>query len=289
MKKLLLIDSHALIYRMYHAMAPLTSPDNEPVGAVYGLSGLLLKIKSEINPDYIAACFDRKERTFRKEKYEEYKAHRAPMPDDLVAQLSKTREVFEVLNIKQFEIPGFEADDLIGTLTGKLKNNPDLQIVILTGDRDLLQLVDDDKVVVRLMKNGGDQTQEYNEVRVKEEYGLSPKQLVELKGFTGDASDNIPGVDSVGPKTATPLIQEFGTVEGVYDNLVIITSKVAKKLEGKKEVALLSRDLATIHCAAPLFIDSLEDLKALPLDKSALKTFFEKYAFSSLLRRLEEL
>ncbi len=289
MKKLLLIDSHALIYRMYHAMAPLTSPENEPVGAVYGLAGLLLKIYHDINPDYIIACFDRKERTFRKEKYEEYKAHRQPMPDDLVSQLAKIREVFDAFHIKQFDLPGFEADDLIGTLAEKLKRQPGTQVVILSGDRDLLQLVDDDHVVVRLMRNGGNETVEYNEAHVKEEYGLAPAQLIELKGLIGDTSDNIPGVEGVGPKTATPLIQEFKTIEEIYDNLVIVNPKIAKKFEGKKEIALMSRDLATIHRNAPIFIDSIEDAKVLPFDKVALKAFFEKYAFSSLIRQLEEL
>jgi DNA polymerase I len=288
MEKLLLIDGHALIYRMYHAMAPLTSPENEPVGAVYGLAGLLLKIRNEIKPDYIVACFDRKERTFRKEKYEEYKAHRQPMPDDLVAQLLKVKDVFDVYRIKQYELPGFEADDLIGTFAEKLKKEKDLQIVILSGDRDLLQLVEGDKVVVRLMKNGGDNTAEYNEARVKEEYGLDPKQIIELKGLVGDTSDNIPGVEGVGPKTATPLLQEFKTIDELYENLMIVNPKVAKKFEGKKDVAILSRDLATIHRNAPIFLDALEDLRMLPLDKPALTAFFNKYAFTSLLHRLED-
>ncbi len=287
MRKLLLIDSHAIIHRMYHAMAPLTGPDNEPVGAIYGVAKLLLKIMTEQKPDYIAACFDRPEPTFRKEAYDGYKATRQPVDAELISQLIKAREIFEWFKIKQFELAGFEADDLIGTLAIKLKSEPDLQISILSGDRDLLQLVEDDKVVVDLLVNGDQRILRMNEQAVMDKYGLKPKQIIDLKGLIGDASDNIPGVAGIGEKSATPLLQEFGTIDGVYENLVIISPKTAKKLEGSEKVARLSRDLATIHTTVPIFIDSLADLRAMPLDKAALKAHFNSLGFISLVRQLE--
>jgi DNA polymerase I len=287
MKKLLLIDSHALIHRMFHAMAPLTGPQGEPVGALYGLAKLLLKIKAELNPDYIAACGDRPEPTFRKEQYTAYKATRQPTDTDLIPQITKMREVFDWFKIRFFELPGFEADDLIGTLATKLKMEPDLQIIILSGDRDMLQLVEGDKVVVDLLVNGDQRTILMNEGMVFEKYGLKPKQIIDLKGLIGDTSDNIPGVMGIGEKSATPLLQEFETIEGIYENLVIISPKTAKKLEGHIEEARMSRDLATIHTTVPIFIDSLEDLKALPLDKPSLITNFSGLGFVSLIRQLE--
>ncbi len=286
MKKLLLIDAHALIHRMYHAMAPLTGPNGEPVGALYGLAKLLLKIKTELNPDYIAACADRPEPTFRKEQYKEYKATRAPIDAELIPQIKQAREVFDWFKIKVFEMPGFEADDLIGTLATKLKGEG-LQIIILSGDRDLLQLVDGEKVVVDLLVNGDQRTMLMNEQAVRDKYGLAPKQIIDLKGLIGDASDNIPGVMGIGEKTATPLLQEFGTVDAIFENLMIINPKVAKKLEGKEEIAKLSRDLATIKNDSPVFLDSLEDVRAFPLDKQKLAADFSGLGFVSLVRTLE--
>ncbi len=287
MKKLLLIDSHALIHRMYHAMAPLTTPDGEPIGAIYGLSQLLMRMITEtVKPDYVAACFDRPEPTFRKEMFAEYKAHREATPSDLISQIIKAREVFAQFKIKMFELPGFEADDLIATLATKLHNEKDLQVSILTGDRDLLQLVHADHVVVELFKNGGGETIHMNEAAVIEKYGLNPLQIVDLKGLIGDPSDNIPGIHGVGEKTATPLLKEFGTVEGVFENLVIVPEKVAKKFRGHEEIALKCKKLATLERNVPIFLDSLEDLKALPLDRPELISYFEKLGFVSLIRRL---
>jgi DNA polymerase-1 len=288
MKKLLLIDSHALIHRMYHAMAPLTTPQGEPIGAIYGLSQLLLRMITEtVKPDYIAACFDRPEPTFRKEAYAEYKAHREATPPDLISQLIKAREVFQQFKVKMFEMPGFEADDLIATLATKLHEEKDLQVSILTGDRDLLQLVHDDHIVVELFKNGGGETTHMNEAAVIAKYGLKPIQIIDLKGLIGDPSDNIPGIHGVGEKTATPLLQEFGTVEEVFENLMIVPEKVSKKFEGQREIAMKCKKLATLERNSPIFLDSLADLKMLPLDKAGLIKYFDSLGFVSLIRRLE--
>lgn len=287
MKKLLLIDSHALIHRMYHAMAPLTTAKGEPVGALYGLSQLLLRMLTEtVKPDYVAACFDRPEPTFRKESFPAYKAHREETPSDLVSQLIRSREVFAQFKIKMFELPGFEADDLIATLATKLHAEKDLQVTILSGDRDLLQLVEDDHIVVELFKNGGGETVHMNEAAVIAKYGLKPIQIIDLKGLIGDPSDNIPGIHGVGEKTATPLLQEFGTVEEVFENLVIVPEKTAKKFAGQRDIAMQCKKLATLDRAAPIFLDSLDDLRALPIDIPALTTYFESLGFVSLIRRL---
>jgi DNA polymerase-1 len=202
--------------------------------------------------------------------------------------LIRAREVFAEFKIKCFELPGFEADDLIATLATRLHNEQDLQVTILSGDRDLLQLVHDDHIVVELFKNGGGETTHMNESAVIEKYGLKPAQIVDLKGLVGDPSDNIPGVHGVGEKTATPLLKEFGTVEGVFDNLVIVPEKFAKKFEGHREVAMMCKKLATLERNAPIFLDSLQDLKFIPLDKEGLKKYFQKLGFSSLIRQIDE-
>ena len=287
MKRLLLIDAHALVHRMFHALAPLTGPQGEPVGALYGLAKLLLKIKTEMNPEYIVACFDRPEPTFRKERYPDYKITRQPTAPELIPQLIESRKVFDWFKIKQFEMAGFEADDLLGTLARRAAKEPDLKVMVLSGDRDLLQLVDDDKIFVLLMKNGGEtETREYNADKVKEEYGIEAKQFIDYKAIVGDASDNIPGVRGIGPKSAVPLLQEFETLEGIYDNLVIINPKIAKKFEEQRENAFLSKELATIKCDCSVFLDSIEDLRAAPLNKEELKKHFESLGFVSLANKL---
>lgn len=288
MKHLLLIDSHALIHRMYHAMAPLTGPNNEPVGAIYGLAKIFLKIRKEVRPEYIAACFDRPEPTFRVEQYSEYKATRTKADDDLVWQIKNISTLFDLFKIKSFEAAGFEADDLIGTLAKRYQDEKDIQTVIFSGDKDLLQLVKGDDVVVDLIRPKGE-VKQYNQALVEEEFGIKPEQITDLKGLTGDTSDNIPGVQGIGPKSAAPLIKEWGSVEGVFENLVIINPKIAKKLEGQKDIALLSKKLATIETNAPIYTDSIEDLKTVPLNLEEIKEYFNHLGFVSLISELDTL
>jgi DNA polymerase-1 len=285
---LLLIDSNALIHRFFHALPPFTGPDGQPTNALYGLAGVLLKITREQNPTYIAAAFDRPEATFRKEEYKEYKIHRKPTAAELVSQIIKAHEVFGWFGVKTLEMPGFEADDVIATLTEKFKKEPDLKIIILSGDLDNLQLIEGEKIVVQFLKTGITETIIYDEAAVEKKYGLKPPQLPDYKGFVGDVSDNIPGVEGIGPKTASTLLKEFGTVEEIFDSLGIIPNKsVVKKLEGKKEAALFSKRLATMRRDVPLDI-SLEELKTGELDKSKLKTEFQNLGFKSLIDRLEK-
>jgi len=292
-KTLLLIDASALIYRFFYALPPLTTPRGEPIGAIYGLCGILLKIlslsKDNQPPDYIAAAFDRPEKTFREEEFKEYKIHRPPTKPELLSQIKRMYEVFENFGITIVEKPGFEADDLIGALAEKFKQSSELaegKIIILSGDLDVLQLVEDEKVLAQMTKTGISETQIYDEKAVEARFGIKPSQLPDYKGLVGDPSDNIPGIKGVGPKTAAPLIKEFGSVEGIFENLGLIPSKIVKKIEGQKEIALLSKKLATIRRNAPIDVKSLSDLVIKPLDKDKLAKYFEELGFKTLVGRL---
>lgn len=287
MKTLLLIDANSLIHRFYHALPPLTTPKGEPIGSIYGLSQVLLKIFREIKPDYIAACYDRPEPTFRDEIYKEYKAQRPKAEDALVSQIIKTRELFEQFHVKNVELAGYEADDLIGTLSERFRREPDLQIIIFSGDLDNLQLVDGKTVVVDFLLRGITEVMRYDEGAVMAKYGLKPKQLPDLKAFVGDPSDNIPGVKGVGPKTAQPLIKEFGSAEEVYNSLGIIPEKILKKIAEHKDIALLSKKLAVIRRDAPIPEALLGEFKAQPLNLEKLKKYFSELGFESLVKRLE--
>jgi DNA polymerase-1 len=288
MKTLLLIDANALVHRFFHALPPFTDPKGNPSGALYGLSGVLLKILKEQRPDYVAAAFDTPEKTFREEEYEEYKIHRPPAPNELVYQIINAQRVFEVFNIQIFAVPGFEADDIIGTIAEKFKNLPDLKIVILSGDNDVLQLVEDNKVLAQIIKTGITETILYDALAVEKKYGLKPSVLPDYKGLIGDSSDNIPGIKGIGSKTATVLLKDFGNIEGIYSNLDIVNKKIRKKIDGKKEEALFSKKLATIRRDVPLDLENIEELRIGELDKDTIQKYFEKLGFKSLIERLNK-
>ncbi len=227
MKTLLLIDANSIIHRSFHALPPLTVPNGEPSGAIYGIASILLKLfRDDDRPDYAAALFDRPEPTFRDKIYAEYKAQRPPAATELVSQIIEAHNLFQAFDIKTFEKPGYEADDLIATFAEHFsakggsasggRKDEDLRVVILTGDRDTFQLVTDDTLVVRMFNTGISDTTIYNEAAVIQKYELAPAQLVDYKALVGDLSDNIKGVPGVGPKTATELIKRFGTIENLY-------------------------------------------------------------------------
>jgi len=289
MAKLLLIDANSLIHRSFHALPPLTTPKGEPINAVYGLSSILLKVLRDHQPDYIAAAFDRPEPTFRDEMFKEYKAHRPPTANELISQLIEAHNTFKQFGIAVVEKPGFEADDIVGTLAEQAKRSPELaegKIIIFSGDKDNLQLVDGDKVVVELLKTGVSKTVTYNKVLFLQEYGFAPEQLVDYKALVGDTSDNIPGVTGIGPKGATDLIREYGNVEKIYEEVGLIAKKVLQeKLEANRDNAFLSKKLAKIKRDVLLDI-KLENLKQEPLNKEALKAYFEEKGFKSLVERL---
>lgn len=285
MKILLLIDANSIVHRSFHALPPLTGPGGQPTGSLYGLSSILLKLWREERPDYIAALFDRPEPTFRKEKYAEYKAQRPPAPSELISQIIEAHNLFAAFGIRTFEKPGFEADDLIATLAERLKREPDLQIVVLTGDRDTLQLVDGEKIVVRTFKTGVSETITYDEKAVEEKYGLRPNQLIDYKALVGDPSDNIKGVPGIGPKRATDVLQKFGTLENVFKNLASDPA-LEKRLAPFRKEAELSRFLVALDRAVPVELDNLAELQITDHAQSA-ENYFHKMGFETLVRRLK--
>lgn len=290
MKKLILIDAHAVIHRAYHALPPLTSPSGEPTNAVYGFTAILLKIIKELKPDYVAAAFDLPGPTFRHIAYERYKAQRPETPSDLSSQFVKVRQVLDAFGIPCFEKEGYEADDVLGAIVKKFENNRSLEIVIVTGDLDALQLVRP-RVKVYSMKKGITDTVIYDEKAVKERYGLHPHELIDFKGLKGDPSDNIPGVKGIGEKIATELIKTFGSIEKLYAALAKGTKKISEftavKLREGKEDAKFSKMLATINCEVPLKI-TLEAMRVKESENEAkIRACFESLGFFSLLKRRE--
>ncbi|MBI5732703.1 hypothetical protein HY967_01955 [Candidatus Jorgensenbacteria bacterium] len=288
MKTFLLIDANALIHRSFHALPPLTTPDGRAAGALYGLSSTLLKTLKDQPPEYIAAAFDRPEPTFRDEIFDDYKAHRPPAAQELIDQIIAAHELFKRFGITTFEQPGFEADDIIGTLVQQFKTEKDLRVVILTGDLDTLQLVENDKVLVQTMKKGVSETVLYNEEAVKLRYNLSPLQLPDYKGLVGDPSDNIPGVLGIGPKSASKLLNEYQTLENVYAHLSVLSDVLHKKLAPQKEQALLSKKLAIIRRDVPIETN-LETLKFDKIDPVSLVNYFNKLGFESLIKRFDKI
>jgi DNA polymerase I len=284
MKTLLLIDANSIIHRSFHALPPFTTPEGKPSGAIYGIAAILLRLWRDEKPDYVAALFDRPEPTFRDKIYKEYKAQRSPAADELIMQIIEARNLFEAFGVKTFEKAGYEADDLIATLAEKFKNGDDLRVEILTGDRDTLQLVEGDTLVVRSFNKGVSDTTIYDEKAVIEKYGLAPNQLVDYKALVGDNSDNIKGVPGVGPKTATELIKRFGTIENLYKN-IDIDEKLKKRIGPFRKEADLSKELVILERHAPIEIPELEELKP-PADMSGPARYFERMGFATLLKRL---
>jgi DNA polymerase-1 len=293
-EKLMIIDGNAIIHRSFHALPPtLRTKDGELVNAVYGFSAVLLKAWRELKPDYIALTLDMKGPTFRHEKYKEYKATRVKAPDDLYKQIPRVKEVATAFNIPIFELSGFEADDLIGTIDKEVDGR--VEKIIVTGDLDTLQLVDDDTKVFT-MGHGLSESVVYDESRVKERFGLEPDQMIDYKALRGDPSDNIPGVRGIGEKTATELLQEFGNLEAVYKSIESKEQRAKSKvkpriidllIEHKKE-AYLSKELATIKLDAPIAFD-LAKCRAYDFDREKVAGVFSELGFKSLLPRVQDL
>lgn len=291
MKRLLLIDANSLIHRAFHALPPLTSPSGEPAGAIYGFTSMVLKALKELQPDYVAAAFDLKGPTFRHKAFEAYKATRPPMHENLVPQLEKIKEVLVALRINSVFAPEFEADDVIGTLAAAAKKNPNLEIIILSGDTDTLQLADW-HVKISMPKKGISDIIYHDRQAVANRYGFQPEQLVDYKALRGDPSDNIPGVRGIGEKTATMLIVKFGNIENLYRELEnsplgqSLAESVRKKLATDKAQAFLSKSLATISTAAPVNTD----VAAYAFNNAAkpeAEKLFEELGFKTLLSRLK--
>lgn len=289
-KKLILFDAHAIIHRAYHALPEFATSGGEPTGALYGLSAMLLKIISELKPDYLAAAFDLPGPTYRHQAYEAYKAGRAKIDENLVAQLERAKDIFTAFGIPIYSEPGFEADDVIGTIVEESKKGKDLEIIIASGDMDALQLVNDKKVQVYTLKKGINDTILYNEKKVEERFGFSPEFIIDYKGLRGDPSDNIPGVKGIGEKTATALIQQFGTVENIYKNLdkAEVSDRIRELLRESKEEALFSKALATIRRDVPIHFSLPKEWKE-NLDIDKLLNLFQKLEFRTMGERVKKL
>jgi len=286
---LLLIDGNALVHRGFHAIPHLSNKKGEPTNGVYGFALLFLKALKELHPEYVVATFDLPAPTFRDKLYKEYKAQRVAAPDELYEQIPKVKEMLAAFNVPIFEMEGYEADDLIGALAETTKREKDLDVIILTGDMDTLQLVDDN-VKVYAPKKGITETILYDRAGVKERYGLAPEQLVDYKALRGDPSDNIPGVKGIGEKTATELLQKCETLDEVYERLEVgkldrIKPRVLELLKAGKEQAYLSQKLARIVRDLDLKFD-LRSAVTADYDEQKVFKLFQELEFKSLLNKL---
>ena len=293
-KKLVLLDTHAIIHRAYHALPEFMNSNGEPTGAIYGLATMLFKIITELKPDYIIACYDLPKKTFRHIAYDDYKAGRAKADDALVAQLIRSREFFTALSIPMYECEGFEADDLLGTIVEETKSTKDLEVVIASGDMDTLQLVEGNKVKVYTLKKGINDTILYNEEAVKSRFGFDPIYLPDYKGLRGDPSDNIIGIKGIGEKTASILISKYGTIEKMYKDIkkapeifktLGVTERVLSLLKEGEDEAIFSKTLATIRRDAPIDFKLPIKIWREEVDSKVAEEFFKKMEFKSLQSR----
>lgn len=287
-----LIDANALIHRSFHAIPHLTTQDGTPINAAYGFTMTLLSAIKELNPTYIAAAYDLPKPTFRHQEYKEYKAHREKPADELITQIPITKNILQSLNIPIYEKAGLEADDIIGIVTN-LSKQKNIPVIIVTGDMDALQLVDENTNVYTL-RRGLKDTIIYNPKLVEQRYGFTPEYLIDYKALRGDPSDNIPGVKGIGDKTATELIKKFQTIEKIYDflekdpNTTEIKPGIKKKLVNDKKMAFLSKKLATIVTDKPLPKFKIEDCVVKEYNQDNAIKLFQKLEFKSLINRLPE-
>jgi len=301
MKKLILIDGHALVHRAFHALPQtLASPTGVLTNAVYGFTAVLIKAIKDIKPDYIVATFDLAGPTFRHEEFADYKAHREKAPEGLHEQVPIVKQVLSAFGIPIFEKEGFEADDIIGSICEKTRKVSDLQTIIATGDLDTLQLVEDKKVVVLTLKKGVTDTVLYDEEGVRKRYGLEPEQVIDFKGLKGDPSDNIPGVPGIGEKTASMLIQKFGSIDNLYKELENpkpskkktkdgISEKLVQKLIENKDMAFFSKKLSTIikNVDIDFKLENADWRKG--MKREEISRLFREMGFFSLLKRISDI
>ena len=282
--KLLILDGNSVINRAYFGVKPLTNREGLYTHAIYGFLNILERMEKEEQPEAVCVAFDLHGPTFRHLRYDGYKATRHGMPEELAMQMPVMKDVLRAMNIPIYECQGWEADDVIGTV-GKICSNNEWECVVVTGDRDSLQLIDENVHIKLVISKPGQTTATlYNEAKFREEYGFEPKKLIDLKALMGDSSDNIPGVAGVGPKTATELLQKFGSLDGVYENIddPSIRPKLREKLEAGKENAYLSYELATIVPEAPIDFEP-KDAIIRPYDRPALYELFQRLEFVRLI------
>jgi DNA polymerase-1 len=296
-KTLVLLDVHAILHRAYHALPEFESSKGEPTGALYGLGTFLIKLVKDLKPDYIIACYDLPGGTMRHEVYKDYKAGRKKIDDALIVQLERSKDVFNALNIPMYSSPGFEADDMLGTIVEKLKDNKEINVVIASGDMDTMQLINDDKVTVYTLKKGIKDTIIYNEDAVKERFGFGPEHLTDYKGLRGDTSDNIIGIKGIGEKTAEELIVNFGSIEDIYKKLkkdeeaflkAGIKKRIIQLLKDGEEEALFSKTLATIRRDAPIHFVVPEKVWREDVDMKKVQELFVEFEFRTLAGKFAE-
>jgi len=283
MAKLVLIDGHAILHRAYHALPPLTTRSGELVNAVYGFCTILLKVIDDLKPKYLAVAFDTPKPTFRQDIFIGYQAQRPKMEEELAGQIEKVQKVLEAFKIPVFAVEGYEADDVIATIAKKAAKKQ--EVIIVSGDRDLFQLVDE-RIKIYMPIRGLSEAQLFGEKQVGEKMGVKPKQIIDYKALVGDASDNYPGVPGIGPKTAVELLERFGTLENIYQSLDRIENQVLKeKLVKGKENAELSKKLATIITNVPINFD-WEKSQLGDLGSEEALAILRQFGFKSLMARI---
>ena len=288
MKKVILVDGNNLVFRSYYATAYsgniMKNSKGFPTNALYGFISMMNKILAEEKPEYIAVAFDIG-KNFRREKYDFYKAGRMETPNELKMQMPIAKNILEAMGIKYLELEPYEADDIIGTLAKMAEEDPDYDATIISSDRDLLQLISN-QVDVKLLKSKD--YIRYNPETFYEDYGIEPIKVIDLKALSGDVSDNIPGVKGVGEKTAIKLLQEFGSLEGIYENIANIPGKLKEKLINDKDNAFMSKEIATIYKEVPLSIISFDQIKYNGMNEEKLSEIYEELEFYSLLKNFKK-
>ncbi len=297
MGKLVIIDGNAILHRAFHAMPPLTTRKGEPINAVYGLVSMFLRIIQDLKPESIIVAFDEKEETFRHKEFKKYQAQRPPTHEDLSSQFSKARDFFTAVGVPTYSKPGYEADDVIGTLAkqaipdkSQIQNNkPQInEVIVVTGDKDLLQLVNDKKNVKLYMPIVGlSNAKLYDEKEVSTRMGVPANLIPDYKALVGDPSDNYPGVIGIGPKTAEKLLKEFGGIEKIYTHLSKIEPKTRQKLESNASEAKLFHRLATVVRDVPIKID-FPQMKKWKIDSPKVLKLFENFGFKTLSDRIKK-
>jgi DNA polymerase-1 len=282
-ERLFILDGPGFLFRAYHALPFLSTSRGEPSHAVFGMSTMLWKLLREDAPDYFAVAWDPPGKTFREEQFAAYKETRAPTPNDLRTQIPRVKALFEALHVPVLEVPGFEADDVLGTVVEQVRDRP-IEVVLVTSDKDMLQLVSPRVRVFSTTGRGGDRVV-YDEAAVKAKWGVDPAQIPDILALMGDSIDNIPGVPGVGEKTAAKLIGQFGSVERLYENLSLVTGKLRETLAANRKQALLSRELATVSTRVPITLD-LETVRRREPDWDRLRTLWTEMEFYTLLRQL---
>ncbi|HEX7542545.1 MAG TPA: 5'-3' exonuclease H3TH domain-containing protein [Patescibacteria group bacterium] len=283
MQTLLLIDGNAIMHRAYHALPPFKSADGTPTNVVYGYLSMLNKVVTDFKPDYLISCFDTPKPTFRNKLFKEYQSQRPKIDDSFIIQIPLVKQALDAAGINRLEKDGYEADDLIGTITRIFEKN-NFRVIILTGDKDIFQLITDN-VFVAAPQLGLANVKIFDKSEVEKKLDVAPNQIIEYKALAGDPSDNYPGASGIGPKTASKLIHQFGTVENIYKNLNKVDSlKVKEILEKEKDSVFISKKLATIMTDVEIEVD-IEKLQFKGFNKKLID-FLTQYQMSTLTKRI---